>query len=144
MDARSAMICPEPEVLQAYGLGKIDDASAEVVLKHLESCPQCLKFVADISGDSFLARLWEAQGRSVTPAPAKGLSGVSHGPAGEQVKPAAVKGLPPELANHSDYTVLRELGRGGMGVVYLAQNRPMDRLEVLKVVNQALLDRPGV
>jgi tRNA A-37 threonylcarbamoyl transferase component Bud32 len=30
-----------------------------------------------------------------------------------------------------------------MGVVYLAKNRLMDRWEVLKVVNQALLDRPG-
>jgi hypothetical protein len=30
-----------------------------------------------------------------------------------------------------------------MGVVYLARNQLMDRLEVLKVVNKALLDRPG-
>ena len=30
-----------------------------------------------------------------------------------------------------------------MGVVYLAQNKLMDRLEVLKVVNKALIDRPG-
>jgi formylglycine-generating enzyme required for sulfatase activity/tRNA A-37 threonylcarbamoyl transferase component Bud32 len=31
-----------------------------------------------------------------------------------------------------------------MGVVYLAKNRLMDRLEVLKVVNKALLGRPGL
>ena len=30
-----------------------------------------------------------------------------------------------------------------MGVVYLAKNKLMDRLEVLKVINKALLDRPG-
>ena len=30
-----------------------------------------------------------------------------------------------------------------MGVVYLARNKQMDRLEVLKVVNRALLERPG-
>jgi serine/threonine protein kinase len=51
--------------------------------------------------------------------------------------------LPPELAQHPQYEVLRELGSGGMGVVYLAKNKLMDRLEVLKVVNKALLDRPG-
>ena len=42
------------------------------------------------------------------------------------------------------YEVLGELGRGGMGVVYLARNVLMDRREVLKVVNKALLDKPGV
>ena len=54
-----------------------------------------------------------------------------------------VYNLPPELAEHPQYEVLRELGRGGMGVVYLAKNKLMDRLEVLKVVNKALLDHPG-
>lgn len=50
--------------------------------------------------------------------------------------------IPPELANHPQYEVTRELGRGGMGVVYLARNRLMDRLEVLKVVNKALFTHP--
>ncbi len=51
--------------------------------------------------------------------------------------------LPPALAESPDYEVIKALGQGGMGVVYLARNRMMDRLEVLKVVNKALLDRPG-
>src|SRR5262249_46449217 len=51
--------------------------------------------------------------------------------------------LPPELSDNTQYEIVRELGRGGMGVVYLARNKLMDRLEVLKVVNKALLDRPG-
>ncbi len=50
--------------------------------------------------------------------------------------------VPSELRSHEQYEVLRELGRGGMGVVYLARNRLMKRLEVLKVVNPQLLDRP--
>ena len=52
--------------------------------------------------------------------------------------------MPPALANHSDYEVLRELGRGGMGVVYLARNTLMGRLEVLKVVGGDLIRRPEV
>src|SRR5690349_12259828 len=50
--------------------------------------------------------------------------------------------LPKELADHPQYEVVRELGRGGMGVVYLARNRLMERPEVLKVVNRSLLDHP--
>jgi serine/threonine protein kinase len=49
----------------------------------------------------------------------------------------------PELRDHPQYEVLRELGRGGMGVVYLAKNKLMDRLEVLKVVNKQLLGDAG-
>jgi serine/threonine protein kinase len=50
--------------------------------------------------------------------------------------------LPPELANHPRYRILRELGRGGMGVVYQARQTMMDRQVVIKVINKSLLDRP--
>ena len=52
--------------------------------------------------------------------------------------------MPPGLADHADYEVIRELGRGGMGVVYLARNKLMGRLEVLKVVGGHLVERAGV
>ncbi|HKI21201.1 MAG TPA: protein kinase, partial [Isosphaeraceae bacterium] len=58
--------------------------------------------------------------------------------------PPPASTLPPGLAEHPDYQVLRELGRGGMGVVYLAENRMMGRKEVLKVVSSHLLNRKGV
>jgi hypothetical protein len=52
--------------------------------------------------------------------------------------------LPPGLADHPDYQVVRELGRGGMGVVYLARNRLMGRDEVLKVMSREIIEKPGV
>ncbi len=52
--------------------------------------------------------------------------------------------VPPELASHPDYHVVRELGRGGMGVVYLAHNRLMARDEVLKVMSRQIVEQPGV
>jgi len=39
-----------------------------------------------------------------------------------------------------DHTLLSELGRGGMGVVYLARHRTADRLAAVKVLHPRLLD----
>ena len=49
----TAAVHPTDQTLQAYGLGKLDDASAESVSKHLESCPDCQRRVAEMSSDSF-------------------------------------------------------------------------------------------
>jgi serine/threonine protein kinase len=48
--------------------------------------------------------------------------------------------LPLELLNHSRYGIVRKLGIGGMGSVYLAQHRVMDRPVALKVIRPDLLD----
>ena len=52
--------------------------------------------------------------------------------------------LPPELVDHPDYEIIRELGRGGMGVVYLVHNRLMGRDEAIKVIGRQLMERPVV
>lgn len=39
---------------------------------------------------------------------------------GSTSAPPPSNSLPPGLADHADYEVLRELGQGGMGTVYLA------------------------
>ena len=52
----------------------------------------------------------------------KHLSRTDHGPTLFIATPPA-DAMPPGLAGHPDYDVISELGRGRMGVVYLAHNR---------------------
>jgi superkiller protein 3 len=52
--------------------------------------------------------------------------------------------LPPELANHPDYEIIRELGHGGMGVVFLAHNRITGLDVVLKVIGVDIIKSRGV
>jgi serine/threonine protein kinase len=137
---------PSPGVLQAFGLGKLDDAAAETVLDHLETCSECCKEVAAQSGDTFLDRLRQAHRPSNTPAPGGSLSDLARrlrAAGSAPTGPYVGSSLAPELASHPQYEIVRELGRGGMGVVYLARNRLMARLEVLKVVNKEMLERSG-
>ena len=136
---------PTPAVLQAFGLGKLDDARAETVLDHLETCSDCRKEVAAQSGDTFLDRLRKAHRPSNTPAPGGSLSDLARRlrSAPDPAALDASSNVAPELASHPQYEIVRELGRGGMGVVYLARNRLMARLEVLKVVNKEMLERSG-
>ncbi len=145
MDAHPATH-PTDQTLHSYGLGKLDDPAAESVSRHMESCPACRRRVAELSSDSFLGRLRDAQGSpepSATNRSQVGGSNIDRGPAAAFSPPPADT-LPPELVDHPDYEVLRELGRGGMGVVYLAQNKLMGRPEVLKVVGRHVIERPGV
>ena len=131
---------PSDQILHAYGLGKLDDATAESVNSHLEGCGACRKTKRpEMTSDSFLGRFRDGQplpsdfGR---PAPSRPLAiSAPQSPVGT---------LPPELADHKDYEVVRELGRGGMGVVYLVRNRLMGRNEVLKVMGRHLVERPEV
>jgi serine/threonine protein kinase len=59
------------------------------------------------------------------------------------VESPASSNVPAGLAGNPQYQVVREPGRGGMGVVYLARNLLMDRLEVIKVSNRSLLEPTG-
>ncbi len=141
MEARAA-VHPSVEVLRALGSGKLNDAAVATVVNHLETCNDCQARLASLSGDAFLARLRAAHRSSDSPAVTHSVSGPSTVRPSTPAAPPPDE-IPPELRSLTQYEMLRELGRGGMGVVYLAKNKLMDREEVLKVVNQRLLGADG-
>jgi serine/threonine protein kinase len=53
---------------------------------------------------------------------------------------APTDAIPVELANNPDYEIIRPLGGGGMGLVFLAHNHFMGRDEVLKIISPAIID----
>jgi serine/threonine protein kinase len=131
---------PSADALSGFASGQLDDMAAAVIMNHLDGCPDCCRTVAALPGDDFLNRLRQVLSPGIPPTAPESPAGSA-----PDTRPAASSSanLPPEFTNHPQYEVLRELGRGGMGVVYLAKNKLMDRLEVLKVVNNRLLDCPG-
>ena len=142
----SAAVHPADPILQAYGMGKLDDVSSAYVSRHLEACDSCQRRVAELLSDDFPGRLQQSQVKPKKASSVWSPSAVSStdGMPGTVVPPLPVDTLPPELVDHPDWEIIRELGRGGMGVVYLARNKLMGRDEVLKVVGRHLIERPGV
>jgi serine/threonine protein kinase len=132
---------PTDRTLNSYGLGKLDGGSAAAVNRHLERCPDCRKRVAEMSADSFLGRIRDVQKSESHPMLSQSQPGGTRRAQGTN---APAQTLPPGLADHPDYQIKRELGRGGMGVVYLAHNRLMGRDEVLKVMGRHVMERPRV
>jgi WD40 repeat protein/serine/threonine protein kinase len=107
---------PSPEQLRAFNLGRLDDEQALAIGTHLESCPECCQTLAALpAGDPFVSRV-----RAAADSSAPGSTA-----------PAAAR-LPERLG---DYALVREIGRGGMGVVYEAQQRTLGRRVALKVLS---------
>ncbi len=144
MDAHPASH-PTDQTLSSYGLGKLDNASAVAINEHLEQCADCRQRVSAISADSFLERVRDGRKPSGNTTFGESLPGGARGHKVEIAPaPPPASTLPPGLADHSDYEIRRELGRGGMGVVYLAHNKLMGRDEVLKVMGRQIMERPEV
>src|SRR5204863_7806073 len=55
----------------------------------------------------------------------------------------AIPEIPPELAAHPRYRILEVLGAGGMGTVFKAVHRLMERVVALKIIRKDLMDRPA-
>lgn len=75
---------------------------------------------------------------SIVPPPPMGSTTVAEGGKARPklASPEAAESSPPAIAG---YEVLRELGRGGMGVIYLARQTGLNRLVALKMIRSAAL-----
>jgi serine/threonine protein kinase len=132
-----AVAHPTPQQLSAFGLGKLPPAAADAVARHLAGCPACRQAVAALPPDSFLDKV-----RAARPTPSGTRLPPPLAPLWPPPEPPPAE-LPPELADHPKFRIVRELGKGGMGVIYLAEHRVMNKLVALKVISRAVLNHPN-
>lgn len=109
------MPCPELEELEQYAVATLETDSRTAVETHLTSCPDCRTRLSEVRENI------EAQ---------EAIRGVLD--RGEL--PASSAAPPPSIG---PYRIIREIGRGGMGVVYEAEQRNPARRVALKVLHAA-------
>lgn len=137
----------DAELLKSFAERELSPAVEKKLVDYLEQRPKLLEQATALSGDGFLKRLREVRQRSLPPLEAVREKPILRKPeedAGKFLTESRAKlNVPEELANYPLYEVVKELGRGGMGVVYLATNIQLERLEVIKVLNERLLEHEG-
>ena len=142
---------PSAESLRAFALGRLGDEESAAIEAHLAACSECQQVVEDTPVDSLVETLRQpapaivVKSAGAQPGLFARLAGILH-PAAPQVAVRRLarchEDLPAELRDHPRYEILEWLGAGGMGTVFKARHRLMDRLVALKVMNPKLLADP--
>lgn len=125
------------DVLHAFAKGQLDETTEKRVFAILQTRQDLAQKVAAISMDSIVQKM-KSKGvlKTVPSGPWSAMEPLF--PPDSQVSLDDIEPSDFGLKELSEYKFLRELGRGGMGVVYLARHELTGRLEVLKVLNERL------
>lgn len=148
-------ICPTSEDLKSLSLGKLSEEHSDQLVSHLESCETCQSEISDldISDDTFVSSLRSASNIVLTTndrfdqegacrvAASRALAALATVESNED---HALKHVPRTIG---EYEIVRPLGRGGMGNVYLGRHTKLRRLVAIKFIaehrrwDQSMRDR---
>jgi serine/threonine protein kinase len=118
----------EPQLV-AFDAGALTEPDWNAVADHVAHCAACCARLERLPADALSVRIRQA---GATPEPADRETDI---PAPPQP--------PAELREHPRYRILGPLGAGGMGEVFRAEHRLMERVVALKVMRASLMNHPA-
>lgn len=139
---------PDPQQLSDFELGKLPTEDTARIAAHLDQCAACSATLRELSKGLIPQPDGKAESPRAHETPAVDEATVDAAtlllPASGATGPASAPtdALPDELLNHPRYQIVEQIGRGGMGDVYRAQHRLMNRTVALKLINSRLVQNP--
>ena len=138
--------CPTIDELRALSLGKLSEEQSDEILGHLPDCETCQAELATASSveDTLAGHLCNAEPAEnyrdeaeCQHALAKALGALASTQSFDDLEISRV--LPKVLG---EYEMVRPVGRGGMGTVYLARHTKLGRFVAMKVLSSHRLMQP--
>jgi urea transport system substrate-binding protein len=135
---------PAADRLRDFSLGRLTAADSAAIEAHLVDCPHCWEVLTEMDDrDGLLSRLRAAGPRDANKPPGQAPTPVAPSPGDQEApEPLATAGhepVPEGLRDHPRYRILGLLGRGGMGTVFQAEHRLLERPVVIKVLRPELI-----